>query len=184
MIGYAQAAYQNGGGNISPLPELRRSSSRQRLPSHLRPRTRPHAASERRNDLFCLPTTAATTTRSGGLDGDIAYNINAQAGARAAARPAHVVLSNPVAAVGGARSRQSLENRRTENGSTLVDVVLKQGDVLTQPVRSNLPEFVRSAADQSWREWSTLRGSSATNALRASAPMGYTTLSTETGSRK
>src|SRR4029453_12046098 len=38
-----------------------------------------------------------------------------------------------------------LANRRTENGSTLVDIVLKQGDVLTLAIRppSNLPEFVR-----------------------------------------
>jgi len=157
LIGYAQYAYQNGGGNISPLPGAPQkfiAANDYRRIYDLEHGRMLHQ--ERRNDLFPFANYGGHdfALQRQGLDGDIAYNINAQGQAARGgdARDRRMwMLSNPVAAVRAALDPANrLENRRTENGSTLVDVVLKQDDVLTLAIRppSNLPEFVRWVGPQ------------------------------------
>ena len=152
LIGYAQYAYQNGGGNISPLPGAPQkfiAANDYRRIYDLEHGRALHQ--ERRNDLFPFANYAGHdfALQRQGLDGDVAYNINPQGQAARGgdARDRRMwMLSNPVVAIRAALDpANTAGNRRQENGSTLVDVTLKQGDVLTLAIRppSNLPEFVR-----------------------------------------
>jgi glyoxylase-like metal-dependent hydrolase (beta-lactamase superfamily II) len=157
LIGYAQYAYQNGGGNISPLPGAPQkfiAANDYRRIYDLEHRRVYHQ--ERRNDLFPFANYAGHdfALQRQVLDGDVAYNLNpqGQAGRGGDARDRRMWMhTNPVVAVRAALDPvNTLSNRRQESGLTLVDVKLKEGDLLTIAIRppSNLPEFVRWSAPQ------------------------------------
>lgn len=151
LQGYAQYAYQNGGGNISPLPEAPQkyiAANEYRRVYDLQNVRMLHQ--ERRNDLFPFANYGGHSFALArqGLDGTVAYNVNVQgAVARGGdARDRRMwFYTNPVTLVravltGGATAA----NRRQQNGLTLVDLTLKEGDKLTLALRppSNLPQWV------------------------------------------
>src|SRR3954463_4114366 len=81
LIGYAQYAYQNGGGNISPLPGAPQkyiAANDYRRVYDVEHGRMLHQ--ERRNELFPFGNYAGHdfALQRQGLDRDIAYNINAQ----------------------------------------------------------------------------------------------------------
>jgi glyoxylase-like metal-dependent hydrolase (beta-lactamase superfamily II) len=152
LIGYAQYAYQNGGGNISPLPGAPQkfiAANDYRRVYDLEHGRMYHQ--ERRNDLFPFAIYGGHdfALQRQILDGAIAYNLNAngQAARAGDVRDRRMWMhTNPVVAVRAALvDPAAVSNRRQEDGLTLVDVKLKEGDVLTIAIRppSNLPEFVR-----------------------------------------
>ena len=113
LIGYAQYAYQNGGGNISPLPGAPQkfiAANDYRRIYDLEHGRMLHQ--ERRNDLFPFANYGGHdfALQRQGLDGDVAYNINAQGQAARGgdARDRRMWMhTNPVGrGPGGARSRQ------------------------------------------------------------------------------
>ena len=157
LIGYAQYAYQNGGGNISPLPGAPQkfiAANDYRRVYDLEHGRMLHQ--ERRNDLFPFANYAGHdfALQRQVLDGPVAYNINqkGEAGRGGDARDRRMWMhANPVIAVRAALDpANALSNRREEGGLTLVDLKLKEGDVLTLGIRpqSNLPDFVRWVAPQ------------------------------------
>jgi glyoxylase-like metal-dependent hydrolase (beta-lactamase superfamily II) len=152
LIGYAQYAYQNGGGNISPLPGAPQkfiAANDYRRVYDLEHGRMYHQ--ERRNDLFPFAAYAGHdfALQRQLLDGPIAYNLDAkgQAVRGGDVRDRRMWMhTNPVVAVRAALDPDNrLSNRRVEGGLTLVDVTLKAGDVMTIGIRppSNLPDFVR-----------------------------------------
>ena len=157
LIGYAQYAYQNGGGNISPLPGAPQkfiAANDYRRVFDLEHNRMLHQ--ERRNDLFPFANYGGHdfALQRQVLDGAVAYNINqkGEAGRGGDARDRRMWMhANPVIAVRAALDpANALSNRREEGGLTLVDLKLKEGDVLTLGIRpqSNLPDFVRWVAPQ------------------------------------
>ena len=188
LIGYAQYAYQNGGGNISPLPgapqkyiaanDYRRIYDLEHGRMYFQ---------ERRNDLFPFANFAGHdfALQRQILDGNIAYNINPQ---NQAIRGGDVrerrmwMLTNPAAALRAALDpANTVSNRRHENGLTLVDMKLKEGDLMTIAVRppTNRLEFVRWAAPQiNLGEYTlTTRFYGYEDFDGVQLPMGYTTTS-------
>src|SRR5262245_22520801 len=153
LIGYAQYAYQNGGGNISPLPGAPQkyiAANDYRRVYDLEHGRMYHQ--ERRNDLFPFANYAGHdfALQRQLLDGTVAYNVNAsgQAVRGGDARDRRMWMhTNPVVAVRAALDpANTVSNRRQEEGDlTLVDLELKEGDLLTIGIRpqSNLPDFVR-----------------------------------------
>jgi glyoxylase-like metal-dependent hydrolase (beta-lactamase superfamily II) len=152
LIGYAQYAYQNGGGNISPLPGAPQkfiAANDYRRIYDLEHGRMYHQ--ERRNDLFPFAIYGGHdfALQRQLLDGAVAYNLNAngQATRGGDARDRRMWMhTNPVVAIRAAlNDPNAVSNRRQENGLTLVDVKLKEGDLLTIAIRppANLPEFVR-----------------------------------------
>jgi glyoxylase-like metal-dependent hydrolase (beta-lactamase superfamily II) len=152
LVGYAQYAYQNGGGNISPLPGAPQkyiAANDYRRIYDLEHRRTLHQ--ERRNDLFPFANYGGHdfALQRQGLDGDGAFNINAQGQAARGGDTRDRRLwmhANPVVAIRAALdSANTVGSRRQENGLTLVDLKLTEGDVLTIAIRppSNLPAFVR-----------------------------------------
>src|SRR5262245_9489062 len=125
LIGYAQYAYQNGGGNISPLPGAPQkfiAANDYRRIYDLEHGRMYHQ--ERRNDLFPFAIYGGHdfALQRQLLDGATAYNINAQG---QAARGGDVrdrrmwMHTNPVTAVRAALDPASaLSNRREEGGLT------------------------------------------------------------------
>ena len=157
LIGYAQYAYQNGGGNITALPGAPQkfiAANDYRRIYDLEHGRMYHQ--ERRNDLFPFAAYGGHdfALQRQVLDGAIAYNINAQGQAARGgdARDRRMWMhTNPVVAIRAAMDpANSLSNRRQEGGLTLVDLKLKEGDLMTIAIRppSNLPEFVRWVAPQ------------------------------------
>jgi hypothetical protein len=157
LMGYAQYAYQNGGGNITALPgapqKFIAANDYRRIYDLERGRM---YHQERRNDLFPFAAYGGHdfALQRQVLDGAIAYNINQQGQAIRAgdARDRRMWMhTNPVVAIRAAMDpANSLTNRRQEGGLTLVDLKLKEGDLMTIAIRppSNLPEFVRWVAPQ------------------------------------
>jgi hypothetical protein len=157
LIGYAQYAYQNGGGNISPLPgapqKLIAANDYRRIYDLQNLRM---LHQERRNDLFPFANYGGHSFALArqGLDGAQAYNVNAQGAVNPGgdARDRRMwFYTNPVTAVravltGGA----TVANRRQQDGLTLVDVTFKEGDTMTMAIRppSNLPQWVQWVAPQ------------------------------------
>ena len=152
LIGYAQYAYQNGGGNITALPGAPQkyiaANDYRRIYDLGHGRMR-HL--ERRNDLFPFANYGGHdfALQNQVLDGTAAYNVNQQGNA---VRGGDVrdrrmwMHTNPLVAVRAALSPgATLSNRRQENGLTLVDVKLTEGDTLTLAIRapSNLPQWIR-----------------------------------------
>jgi glyoxylase-like metal-dependent hydrolase (beta-lactamase superfamily II) len=186
LIGYAQYAYQNGGGNISPLPGAPQkyiAANDYRRVYDLEHARMLHQ--ERRNDLFPFANYAGHdfALQRQGLDGDIAYNIDTQGQAARGgdARDRRMwMYTNPVTAVRAALDRAAtLSNPRRENGLWLVDLKLKEGDNLTLAIRppTNVPDFVRWVGPQVnlGEVIYTTRFYGYQPYQRLELPMGYTT---------
>ena len=137
LIGYGQYAYQNGGGNISPLPgraaEVHR---RQRLSPRLRPRARAHAAPGAAQRPVPVRQLRRARLRPAAPGARRRRRLQHQ---RAGRRP-RAAATRATGACGCTRTRSSRcgrcstdrrrrRNRRQEGGLTLVDSALKEGDV-------------------------------------------------------
>jgi hypothetical protein len=142
LIGYAQYAYQNGGGNITALPgapqKFIAANDYRRIYDLEHGRMR-HL--ERRNDLFPFANYGGHdfALQNQVLDGNVAYNVNAQG---QAVRGGDVrdrrmwMYTNPIVAVRAVlNGSATVSNRRQENGLTLVDLRLKEGDAMTMAIR-------------------------------------------------
>lgn len=157
LIGYAQYAYQNGGGNISPLPgapqKLIAANDYRRVYDFTNMRM---LHQERRNDLFPFANYGGHSfaLNRQGLDGAQAYNVNAQGAVNVGgdARDRRMwFYTNPVNAVRAVLTgAATVANRRQQDGLTLVDLTLKEGDRMTLAIRppSNRPHWVRWIAPQ------------------------------------
>jgi glyoxylase-like metal-dependent hydrolase (beta-lactamase superfamily II) len=152
LVGYAQYAYQNGGGNISPLPGAPQkfiAANDYRRVYDLEHGRMYHQ--ERRNDLFPFANYAGHdfALQRQILDGAIAYNIDqkGQAARGGDVRDRRMWMhTSPVVAIRAALDpANTVSNRREEGGLTLVDLKLKEGDLITIGIRppDNLPDFVR-----------------------------------------
>jgi glyoxylase-like metal-dependent hydrolase (beta-lactamase superfamily II) len=157
LIGYAQYAYQNGGGNISPLPgapqKLIAANDYRRI-YDLQNRRMLHQ--ERRNDLFPFANYGGHSFALArqGLDGAQAYNVNVQGAVNVGGdvRDRRMwFYTNPVTAVRAVLTgAASVANRRQQDGLTLVDLTLQEGDKMTLAIRppSNLALWVQWIAPQ------------------------------------
>jgi hypothetical protein len=188
LFGYAQYAYQNGGGNISPLPgapqKLIAANDYRRIYDVEHGRM---YHQERRNDLFPFANYGGHSFALArqGLDGAQAYNINAQG----VVAPGGDVrdrrmwfYTNPATAVRAVLTgAATVANRRQQDGLTLVDLTLKEGDKMTMAIRppSNLPLWVQWIAPQQnlgeYTLTTTFYGYEPFNGVQL--PMGYTTKS-------
>src|SRR5688572_8572052 len=152
LIGYAQYAYQNGGGNITALPgapqKFIAANDYRRVYDLEHGRMR-HL--ERRNDLFPFANYGGHdfALQNQVLDGSVAYNVNPQGQAVRGgdARDRRMWMhTNPVVAVRAVLSgAATVSNRRQDGGLTLVDIRLKEGDLMTMAIRppANTPAWVR-----------------------------------------
>ena len=162
LTGYAQYAYQFGGGRITGEPaapekylaanELRRVYDLEHDRFQL---------TERRNMLFpfLAPFGHSWAPVNQVLDGDLAYDIAGEKAVRVARESdnplqvdgVHVrrmlMTTNPVALVRAMlETGTRLSAPRQQAGSSLVDVTLKQGDTLTAAFAPNgLPVWIRWA---------------------------------------
>ena len=188
LIGYAQYAYQNGGGNISPLmgaPQKFIAANDYRRIYDLQNRRMLHQ--ERRNDLFPFANYGGHSFALArqGLDGAQAYNVNAQGAVNVGGdvRDRRMwFYTNPVNAVRAVLTgAATVANRRQQDGLTLVDLTLQEGDRMTLAIRppSNLPLWVRWIAPQQnlgeFTLTTTFYGYEPVGGI--SLPMGYTTKS-------
>ena len=151
LQGYAQYAYQNGGGNISPLPgapiKLIAANDYRRIFDVENTRM---YHQERRNDLFPFANYGGHSFALArtGLDGAQAYGINAQGAANVGgdARDRRMwFYTNPVTLVRAALTgAATAANRRQQDGLTLVDLTLREGDKLTLAIRppQNMPMWI------------------------------------------
>jgi hypothetical protein len=151
LQGYAQYAYQNGGGNISPLPDaplkLIAANDYRRIfdVEHMR-----MYHQERRNDLFPFANYGGHgfQLQRQGLDGNVAYGIDVQGMVNRGGdvRDRRMwFYTNPVTAVRAVLTgAATVANRRQQNGLTLVDLTLMEGDKMTVAVRppANLPMWI------------------------------------------
>jgi glyoxylase-like metal-dependent hydrolase (beta-lactamase superfamily II) len=162
LTGYAQYAYQFGGGRITGEPaapekylaanELRRVYDLERDRFQL---------TERRNMLFpfLAPFGHSWAPVNQVLDGDLAYDIAGEKAVRVARESdnplqvdgVHVrrmlMMTNPIALVRAMlETGTRLSAPRQQAGSSIIDVTLKQGDKLTTAFASNgLPVWIRWA---------------------------------------
>jgi glyoxylase-like metal-dependent hydrolase (beta-lactamase superfamily II) len=142
LIGYGQYAYQNGGGNISPLPgapqKFIAANDYRQIYDLQNRRT---LQQERRNDLFPFANYGGHSFALArqGLDGAEAYNVNAQGAVQRGgdARDRRMwFYTNPVTAVHAVLTgAATAANRRQQAGLTLVDLTLKEGDTMTLAMR-------------------------------------------------
>ena len=152
MLGYGQYAYQNGGGNITALPDaplkLIAANDMRRVYDLEHGRYR---LQERRNDLFPFAAYGGHSfaLQTQVLDGAVAYNVTeaGQAARGGDARDRRMWMhTNPVVAVRAVLDGTATAgNRRQENALTLVDLTLKDGDRMTMAIRppSNTPAWIR-----------------------------------------
>jgi hypothetical protein len=162
IIGYGELAYFNGGGNITGDPDA--PQKWQKVLEYTRTIDLEHSRTRVQQRLKMDFVFASTIGQLGAnrtnetLDGDIAYNIGGgflaapQAGAppqpagAAAARQRRVELfAHPVTIVRAALDASTkLSNLRKQGNLQLVDVAVRQGDVLTLAVNAttNLPAWV------------------------------------------
>ena len=152
LIGYAQYAYQNGGGNITALPgapqKFIAANDYRRVYDLEHGRMR-HL--ERRNDLFPFAAYGGHdfALQNQVLDGAVAYNTNekGQSFRGGDVRDRRMWMhTNPVVALRAALNGSAVvSNRRQEGDLTLVDMRLKEGDTLTMAIRppSNTPAWIR-----------------------------------------
>lgn len=151
--GYGQLAYQNGGGNITASPDAPQKwvniQEYARI-IHLDPlRTR-----VRQRQAYDFVFAAAANMRgvvsTQALDGDLAFNLNAQgnatrAGAAAVRTRRLEALAHPVALIRTALAASTrVSARRTSGSLQLVDVTIPAGDTLTLAVDSgtSLPAWI------------------------------------------
>jgi hypothetical protein len=162
IIGYGELAYFNGGGNITGDPDA--PQKWQKVLEYTRTIDLEHSRTRVQQRLKMDFVFASTIGQLGinrtseTLDGDIAYNIGGgflaapQSGAppqpagAAAARQRRVeLLAHPVTIVRAALDASTtLSNLRKQANLQLVDVTVRQGDVLTLAVNAttNLPAWV------------------------------------------
>jgi glyoxylase-like metal-dependent hydrolase (beta-lactamase superfamily II) len=186
LIGYAQYAYQNGGGNITALPgapqKFIAANDYRRIYDLEHGRMR-HL--ERRNDLFPFAAYGGHdfALQNQVLDGSVAFNVNekGQASRGGDVRDRRMWMhTNPVVALRAALSGSAMaSNRRQEGDLTLVDLRLKEGDTLTMAIRppSNTPAWIRwSGPNANLGEVSyTTHFYGYVPFQGVSLPMGYTT---------
>lgn len=152
--GYAQIAYQNGGGNISTSPDAPQKwvdvPEYEKIIDleHRRMRVR-----QRQHNHFVFASVdgyLGRTVTIAALDDDVAYNVGADgratrtASAAVAARRVEM-LSHPVALVRAILDQRArVSNLRSEGGLDLVDVVTAEGDRMTLAVdrASRLPAWI------------------------------------------
>jgi hypothetical protein len=152
--GYGQAAYQNGGGNISSSPDAPQKWVN--IPEyekiidleHRRMRVR-----QRQHNHFVFASVDGYLGRNltvNVLDGDIAYNVGANgrpvraASAAAAARRIEM-LAHPITLVRAAlEAGARVSNLRNQGAAAVIDVITAQGDKMTMAVdnTSRLPAWV------------------------------------------
>ena len=188
LIGYAQYAYQNGGGNISPLPGAPQkliAANDYRRTYDLQNTRMLHQ--ERRNDLFPFANYGGHSFALArqGLDGLQAYNVNAQGAVNVGGdvRDRRMwFYTNPAIAVRAVLTgAATVANRRQQDGLTLVDLTLTEGDKMTMAIRppSNMPLWVQWVAPQQnlgeYTLTTTFYGYEPVNGV--DLPMGYTTKS-------
>ncbi len=151
LIGYAQYAYQNGGGNITALPgapqKFIAANDYRRIYDLEHGRMR-HL--ERRNDLFPFANYGGHdfALQNQVLDGSVAYNVTAKGAVRGGdARDRRMWMhTNPIVALRAVlNGSATASNRRQEGDLTLVDLRLTDGDTLTIAIRppSNTPAWIR-----------------------------------------
>jgi glyoxylase-like metal-dependent hydrolase (beta-lactamase superfamily II) len=162
IVGYGELAYFNGGGNITGDPDA--PQKWQKVLEYTRTIDLEHSRTRVQQRLKMDFVFASTIGQLGinrtneTLDGDVAYNIGGgflaapQAGAQpqpagaAAARQRRVeLLAHPVTIVRAALDASTkLSNLRKQGNLQLVDVTVRQGDVLTLAVNAttNLPAWV------------------------------------------
>src|SRR5688572_2866092 len=151
--GYGQSAQQNGGGNVTSSPDA--PQKWQNVNGYVRTVDLANGrmrVRQRQYGDFVFATLrnmrGAVTVQ--GLDGDIAFNVNAEGRAtRASAAVARArrmeMHAHPIVAVRAALDpKNRVSNRRTVGGLQLVDVTLAQGDTFTLAVdgSSGLPSWV------------------------------------------
>jgi glyoxylase-like metal-dependent hydrolase (beta-lactamase superfamily II) len=143
--GYGQLAYQNGGGNITASPDAPQKwiniqeYSRVIQLDPIRTRVRQRQA----NDfVFAAAANMRGVVSVQALDGDLAFNLNAQgnatrAGAAAVRTRRLEALAHPVALVRTALAASTrVGARRTSGNLQLVEVTIPAGDTLTLAVDS------------------------------------------------
>jgi glyoxylase-like metal-dependent hydrolase (beta-lactamase superfamily II) len=162
IVGYGELAYFNGGGNITGDPDA--PQKWQKVLEYTRTIDLEHSRTRVQQRLKMDFVFASTIGQLGSnrtnetLDGDVAYNIGGgflaalQSGAQpqpagaAAARQRRVeLLAHPVTIVRAALDATTrLSNLRTQGNLQLVDVIVRQGDVLTFAVNAttNRPAWV------------------------------------------
>jgi glyoxylase-like metal-dependent hydrolase (beta-lactamase superfamily II) len=151
--GYGQIAYQNGGGNITSSPDAPQKWID--LRDYVRVVDLEHGRMRvRQRQLNAFVFAAAQNMRGvvtqQGLDGDLAFNINANGAATrataAAARARRMdMLADPVVIVRTALgAKAKLGNVRAAGPLRLVDVTVPEGDTLTLAIDSatSLPAWV------------------------------------------
>jgi glyoxylase-like metal-dependent hydrolase (beta-lactamase superfamily II) len=166
IIGYGELAYFNGGGNITGDPAA--PQKWQKVLEYTRTIDLEHSRTRVQQRLKMDFVFASTAGQLGlnrtneTLDGDIAYNIGGgflaapQAGTQqpqpagaAAARQRRVeLLAHPITIVRAALDPASkLSNLRKQGDLQLVDITVRQGDMLTLAVNgtSHLPAWVSYA---------------------------------------
>jgi glyoxylase-like metal-dependent hydrolase (beta-lactamase superfamily II) len=163
IVGYGELAYFNGGGNITGDPDA--PQKWQAVLEYTRTIDLEHARTRVQQRLKMDFVFASTVGQLGlnrtneTLDGDIAYNIGGgflaapqggtpqpqPAGAAAARQRRVEMLAHPITIVRAALDPSTkLSNLHRQGNLQLVDVTVRQGDVLTLAVNatSNLPAWV------------------------------------------
>jgi glyoxylase-like metal-dependent hydrolase (beta-lactamase superfamily II) len=151
--GYGQLAQQNGGGNITASPDAPQkwidvndyAMAVDLTAGRMRVRQRQTA-----DFVFATLDRMRGTLSTQGLDGDVAYTVDAQGrvarASAAAARARRMEMhAHPIVAVRAALDPKSrVTNRRAAGALHLVDVVLPQRDTFTLAVdaASGLPAWV------------------------------------------
>lgn len=157
LEGYGHYAYQNGGGNITALPDApQKYIAANDIRRIYDIENKRYYQQERRNDLFPFANYGGHdfALRRVVVDGDVSYNIDAknQAVKGGNARDLRMWLhTNPIVALRAAMDPANmLDNRREENGLTLVDITLAQGDKMTLAIRppQNVPAWISWIAPQ------------------------------------
>jgi glyoxylase-like metal-dependent hydrolase (beta-lactamase superfamily II) len=150
--GYGQAVQQMGGGNVTTSPDA--PQKWQNINDHVRVidlvNGRMRVRQRQYGDfVFATLRNMRGNVQRQGLDGDIAFNLDAQGRATrasaAAARARRMDMhAHPVVAVRAALNPKSrVSNRRSSGGLQLVDVTTPRGDTFTLAIESTgLPAWV------------------------------------------
>lgn len=150
--GYGQAAQQMGGGNVTSSPDA--PQKWQNINGYTRTvdlaNGRMRVRQRQSGDfVFATLRNMRGAASVQGLDGDVAFNVNADGRAvRASAAVARArrmeMHAHPIVAVRAALDpKNRVANRRTQGALQLVDVTLAQGDTFTLAVNaSGLPAWV------------------------------------------
>lgn len=159
LIGYGQYTHQYGGGGISAVPgiplKIQQANELVRVYDIEHGRYR---ARERRNYLFPFAAYRGHdfVPVNQVLDGSVAYDVGADGEMRRIGSSVGVgadgprerrmwMHANPVVAVLAARAAEDLGNARADDGLTLVDFTLPEGDPVTLALtrQTDLPAWVR-----------------------------------------